>query len=277
MGDATAIADLLHEAAETHHIVYRIVDGDDPDWASWYADWLLDHSELPQLLGARSRPQPPRPRARPARPRLHDRAPRGALGGLVRRAAAGALRRRLALRPDLLHRTAQRVVGVESLEELLPVLGDVDGSRGAGCHGQRRHDRAAQPDPERLVEGEAARPARPRARRARRGSRPGTRPRRRDPEAVLAMDVPDRVRHHAGEHAHGGRREEAEREERAAAGLGRAGEQRALASRAQADLLEELCPSLRGRRRRTSRRASACRGRRSSRRASRAAPACRVP
>ena len=42
---------LLHEAAETHHIVYRIVDGDDPDWASWYADWLLDHSELPALLG----------------------------------------------------------------------------------------------------------------------------------------------------------------------------------------------------------------------------------
>lgn len=45
------LSDLLHEAAETHHIVYRIVDGDDPDWASWYADWLLDHSELPQLLG----------------------------------------------------------------------------------------------------------------------------------------------------------------------------------------------------------------------------------
>src|SRR5262249_37586265 len=45
------IADLLHEAAETHHVVYRIVDGDDPDWASWYADWLLDHSELPELLG----------------------------------------------------------------------------------------------------------------------------------------------------------------------------------------------------------------------------------
>jgi hypothetical protein len=48
-----AVADLLHEAAETHHVVYRIVDGDDPDWASWYADWLLDHSELPDLLGVR--------------------------------------------------------------------------------------------------------------------------------------------------------------------------------------------------------------------------------
>ena len=47
----TRIRDLLHEAAETHHVVYRIVDGDDLDWASWYADWLLDHSELPQLVG----------------------------------------------------------------------------------------------------------------------------------------------------------------------------------------------------------------------------------
>jgi hypothetical protein len=47
------IAELLHEAAETHHVVYRITDGDDPDWASWYADWLLDLSELPELLGAR--------------------------------------------------------------------------------------------------------------------------------------------------------------------------------------------------------------------------------
>ena len=47
------IAELLHEAAEAHHVVYRITDGDDPDWASWYADWLLELSELPQLLGAR--------------------------------------------------------------------------------------------------------------------------------------------------------------------------------------------------------------------------------
>jgi hypothetical protein len=29
-----------------------IVDGDDPDWASWYAEWLRDLSELPQILGA---------------------------------------------------------------------------------------------------------------------------------------------------------------------------------------------------------------------------------
>ena len=47
------LAALLHEAAETHHVVYRIVDGDDPDWASWYADWLLDLSEMPSLLGSK--------------------------------------------------------------------------------------------------------------------------------------------------------------------------------------------------------------------------------
>jgi hypothetical protein len=47
------ISRLLHEAADTHHRVYRIVDGADPDWASWYADWLIGLSELPQLLGQR--------------------------------------------------------------------------------------------------------------------------------------------------------------------------------------------------------------------------------
>ena len=52
MPDPTRIAELLHEAAETHHVVYRISDGDDPDWASWYGDWLLTLSELPELLGA---------------------------------------------------------------------------------------------------------------------------------------------------------------------------------------------------------------------------------
>jgi hypothetical protein len=41
------LAELLQEAAEIHHTVYRITDGDDPDWASWYAAWLLELSELP--------------------------------------------------------------------------------------------------------------------------------------------------------------------------------------------------------------------------------------
>lgn len=49
---AKAIADVLHVAGETHHIVFKIVDGEDPDWASWYADWLIQHSLLPTLLGA---------------------------------------------------------------------------------------------------------------------------------------------------------------------------------------------------------------------------------
>ena len=33
--------------------MYRIVDGADDDWASWYAQWLIELSELPNLLGAR--------------------------------------------------------------------------------------------------------------------------------------------------------------------------------------------------------------------------------
>jgi hypothetical protein len=50
------VGDLLREAAETHHRVYRIVDGADEDWASWYSNWLTMLSELPDLLGA----SPPR-------------------------------------------------------------------------------------------------------------------------------------------------------------------------------------------------------------------------
>jgi hypothetical protein len=45
------VAALLHEAGETHHQVFRITDGADDDWASWYGDWLVFHSELPDLLG----------------------------------------------------------------------------------------------------------------------------------------------------------------------------------------------------------------------------------
>jgi len=47
------VAALLHEAAETHHRVFRITDGADQDWASWYADWLISLSELPALLNAK--------------------------------------------------------------------------------------------------------------------------------------------------------------------------------------------------------------------------------
>ena len=48
--DTSRVRDLLHEAAETHHIVFRITDGTDDDWASWYSDWLTQHSELPDVL-----------------------------------------------------------------------------------------------------------------------------------------------------------------------------------------------------------------------------------
>ncbi len=52
MDERTAkVSELLHEAAETHHRVYRITDGADDDWASWYAQWLVTLSELPELLG----------------------------------------------------------------------------------------------------------------------------------------------------------------------------------------------------------------------------------
>jgi hypothetical protein len=46
------VSALLHEAGETHHQVFRITEGADDDWASWYSDWLVNHSELPDLLGS---------------------------------------------------------------------------------------------------------------------------------------------------------------------------------------------------------------------------------
>ncbi len=47
---AGKVSELLHEAAETHHRVFRITDGADDDWASWYSEWLVSLSELPGLL-----------------------------------------------------------------------------------------------------------------------------------------------------------------------------------------------------------------------------------
>ena len=40
----SSIADLLHEAAETHHAVYRIAEGEDPDWASALIQLDRDYS-----------------------------------------------------------------------------------------------------------------------------------------------------------------------------------------------------------------------------------------
>lgn len=47
------LSEVLHRAAETHHVVFAITDGVDEDWASWYSDWLVNLSELPDLLGTR--------------------------------------------------------------------------------------------------------------------------------------------------------------------------------------------------------------------------------
>ena len=52
MDDRTQkVSEVLHLAAETHHVVFGIVDGVDEDWATWYSDWLVNLSELPELLG----------------------------------------------------------------------------------------------------------------------------------------------------------------------------------------------------------------------------------
>jgi hypothetical protein len=51
-----ALSALLDQAAETHHHLFAITDGDDPDWATWYADWLVNLSRFPDLVGTK----PPR-------------------------------------------------------------------------------------------------------------------------------------------------------------------------------------------------------------------------
>jgi hypothetical protein len=39
---AERISELLHEAGEVHHVVYRITDGADDDWASFYVHALVE-------------------------------------------------------------------------------------------------------------------------------------------------------------------------------------------------------------------------------------------
>jgi hypothetical protein len=51
MADALEqITGLLHEVEELHGRVFRIVHGDHDDWASWYAWWLAEWSELPKIV-----------------------------------------------------------------------------------------------------------------------------------------------------------------------------------------------------------------------------------
>src|ERR1700730_10247725 len=78
------ISGLLHEAGETHHRVFRIVDGADDDWASWYAQWLIDLPELPDLPGDPARAQRADLPARQPRQAVHRRSSRRTLGDLLR-------------------------------------------------------------------------------------------------------------------------------------------------------------------------------------------------
>jgi len=50
---AETLAALLQQVGETHHVVFADTDGNDDDWATFYSDWLLTHSNLPKLLGRR--------------------------------------------------------------------------------------------------------------------------------------------------------------------------------------------------------------------------------
>ncbi|MBV8344262.1 MAG: hypothetical protein JO190_04610 [Candidatus Eremiobacteraeota bacterium] len=55
MSDDTVktVAELLRQVGEVHHMVFADTEGSDDDWATFYSDWLLAHSELPRLLGKR--------------------------------------------------------------------------------------------------------------------------------------------------------------------------------------------------------------------------------
>ncbi|MEO0337847.1 MAG: hypothetical protein AAF242_01405 [Bacteroidota bacterium] len=44
-----ALTDLLLEAGHQHHQAFIEVDGDDPEWPIWYAEYLVD--KLPAVLG----------------------------------------------------------------------------------------------------------------------------------------------------------------------------------------------------------------------------------
>ena len=49
---ATALADLLRQTAEDHHVAFKETDGVDPDWSIWYSGHLLAQG-IEQLLDAK--------------------------------------------------------------------------------------------------------------------------------------------------------------------------------------------------------------------------------
>lgn len=46
----SAIAGLLEQSGQAHHQAFLATDGDDPEWPTWYAEYLLD--DLGALLGS---------------------------------------------------------------------------------------------------------------------------------------------------------------------------------------------------------------------------------
>jgi hypothetical protein len=44
-------ATILHQVAETRHVVYADTDGEDDYWASFYSDWLVHRPALSEILG----------------------------------------------------------------------------------------------------------------------------------------------------------------------------------------------------------------------------------
>jgi NAD(P)H-hydrate epimerase len=48
---ASQIAALLQQVGDVHHTVFADTEGADDDWATFYSDWLLHHSNFAKLLG----------------------------------------------------------------------------------------------------------------------------------------------------------------------------------------------------------------------------------
>ena len=51
MSKKNELAALLLKASHAHHEAFKEVDGDDPEWPLWYAEYLQE--SLPALLGVK--------------------------------------------------------------------------------------------------------------------------------------------------------------------------------------------------------------------------------
>jgi len=50
-GQVDRLAEILERAHEVHGVVTERTGGADPDWALFYAWWLRDWSDFPEVLG----------------------------------------------------------------------------------------------------------------------------------------------------------------------------------------------------------------------------------